>query len=146
MGRNFFNCTPIFKPLECPTQYSTELVQILIDGGANINATNEIGNTPLHLSLVIFMNSCLDDNLDLDDLDGVSSAVFEQWSGVNLLLAAGAEKNIRNGNNQTPIEYAKKLCFDSIQTRYPVLSDLDSDDLQTLYQLHTKMWLSLLEL
>jgi ankyrin repeat protein len=62
----------------------TQIMKILLDEGADINATNKYGATALHLA---------------------------GWhpEGINLLLAAGANPNTRDAHGDTPFEYALRI-------------------------------------
>jgi len=72
-------------------------VRILIDAGANVNSRNHKGNTPMHhvvQELLYNTNNCgleyLQNHLEI----------------LCMLLAAGGDKEIRNGADETPLEYA----------------------------------------
>jgi len=67
-----------------------ELVELLIQRGAHVNAVDEVGETPLHLAT------------------GISLAM------VKSLLAAGAHVNVANEHGATPLHAAAKV--DALET------------------------------
>ena len=70
---------------------SIELVELLINRGANVNAKNADGDTALHRAVAI-----------------VSSHVNEQKELIKLLINHGADVNARNNKGETPLSLAKK--------------------------------------
>jgi len=69
-----------------------KVVQLLLERGANINARNEEGHTPLHRVL-----------LDLDDDFGA-----EYFDAIQLLLEHGADVGALDGRQSTPLHVASK--------------------------------------
>jgi ankyrin repeat protein len=63
-----------------------ELVQFLISNGANVNAQNHMGSTPLHKAMV---------------------AKFDQIAITKLLLKSGADANVKNKNEFLPEDLAR---------------------------------------
>ena len=59
----------------------TEIVALLLEAGADVNARNQDGGTPLH-----------------------SAAFLGQYEAAKLLLENGADINIRNGDGGTPLD------------------------------------------
>ena len=68
-----------------------EIVRMLIDAGADVNAEDEVGCRPLHMA-------------------------SESWDPdkVRALVEAGAEKNHTNGHGYTPLQVAR-ACYDACQ-------------------------------
>ena len=65
---------------------SQELIELLLDAGADVNAPTARGNTPLHI------------------------AAFKGYTGiVTLLLARGADRTARNAAGQTPEALARQF-------------------------------------
>ncbi len=76
-----------------------EMLQILMNGGANIDAVDAWGNTALH--------------------DAVRRGSFRQYSTAKMLIAAGANINIVNNKGDTPLTYL----LDSLVRRFA--NDID---------------------
>ncbi len=70
-----------------------DVVELLIEKGADVNAKNVHGNTPLHIVVI------------------VGETVF-----VKLLIRNNAKVDIKNGNEKTPIEIAKERGRGRIRT------------------------------
>jgi ankyrin repeat protein len=78
--RDGFNETPLYIAVQTG---KINIVQLLIDAGANLNATNRLEDTALH------------------------KAVFtEDLPAAKVLLKAGAKVNVKNNWNQTPLHFA----------------------------------------
>jgi len=69
-----------------------KISKLLIDGGANVNMENKIGNTPLHYA-----------------------AAMGNQPVVQILLDRGADPNITNKNGQTPLSKALDFGYKSIE-------------------------------
>jgi len=61
-----------------------EIVELLIAAGADVNARDDGGDTPL-----------------------LNAAAFGQKEIVELLIGKGAEVNAKNANGETPLDWAK---------------------------------------
>ena len=89
-----------------------EVISLLLDGGADINARSISGSTPLHLAASFqtaeIVALLLDRGADINsrDMDGETPlhlAVRHNTSGVvELLLYRGADINARNNTGETP--------------------------------------------
>ena len=65
-----------------------ELVKLLVENGADVNAIASTGETPLHYAVLV-----------------------RDTQIINFLLQKGANPNISNNKGETPSDYAKKLNF-----------------------------------
>ncbi|RJR08340.1 ankyrin repeat domain-containing protein [Candidatus Parcubacteria bacterium] len=74
--------TPLYRALSCK---STEIAELLISKGADVNARDEEGGTPLHAA--------------------VSLDVSKEF--VELLISNGADVNARTNDGLTPLDLAK---------------------------------------
>jgi ankyrin repeat protein len=102
-------------------QKNVEIVKILINNGADINLQDKDGRSALHFAAQEYMvdisRILLDKNAEVDikDHDGntpLSDAVF--WSRgrgelIKLLLSYGADKNLKNNHNVSPLELAYNI-------------------------------------
>ncbi|AAR83361.1 CNPV015 ankyrin repeat protein [Canarypox virus] len=95
---------------------STELIEILLDHGANINAVNNFGETPLHV-----LNGARDHiattlitrgaNVYAVDYNGntlLHKAVINSNAMLVNLIKLGVDVNHRNNSGKTPLHYAVK--------------------------------------
>lgn len=71
-------------PLFNAAQYRPDLARVLIANGADVNATDKFGQTPLHAAVG-------SGRIDL----------------VELLISRGAAINAKDGNGETPLQRAK---------------------------------------
>jgi len=101
---------------------SLEVVHLLLDCGANINARDENGQTPLHRAMYNIRDDMedhffaillfLDHGADVDALDNSHStplsmaSYFGSIKATRLLLEYGASTHLQNVAGQTPLEVA----------------------------------------
>jgi len=94
------------------------LVKALMDGGADVNAADELGETPLHeavfrgygdISILLLEHGA---DVNAPDGRGLSPLHAAAWRGnldmVALLLANGADVNARDPNGVTPLHAAAR--------------------------------------
>ncbi|KAK7074366.1 hypothetical protein SK128_009451 [Halocaridina rubra] len=114
-------------PLHFAAQAGHEkIVSMLIDAGSNVNATDENGDTPLHLSSqkgdshITVIQTLLDAGANKESINnsGVTCAHIAASSGyrkiVHLLIKAGLHRNCRDTADSTLLHYAAKcgkLCI-----------------------------------
>jgi ankyrin repeat protein len=89
-----------------------ECVRLLADAGANVNARDGHGNTPLHQTVLLEVDEELlrrgaDVNARNDDGD---TPTFTTWepAAFPLFIAHGADLTIRNNNGKTALEFIKE--------------------------------------
>ena len=92
---------------------NADVVKYLIDVGAQIDAKNNFGQTPLHCSVNVEVAKCLIKNgamIETKDQDGEtplhSAAKDGHLEIVEYLIQQGAQVNIRDNNGQTPFDLA----------------------------------------
>jgi ankyrin repeat protein len=125
-----------------------DAAQILIDGGANINATNMDGSTALITAAAfgktkvakVLINSGADLNIQNNDGSTAlhTAAFLCNKEIVEALLNAGADKTIKNKRGNTAYESVsapfenKKNIYDSINKGFKSLgTELDYDHIKT---------------
>ena len=95
-----------------------EIVELLIDKGADVNCKNIAGETPLHYAAAFGYNDIIktlllngaDINSENNDLvTPLHNATFADINTVNLLIKNGAEVNSVDVRNYTPLDYADML-------------------------------------
>jgi ankyrin repeat protein len=91
-----------------------EIAKLLIEGGAEIDASDHFGNTALHLSLRYpeLVTLLLDGGAEVNAKNAFGNTplhlAVEDKRVVEILLAAGAEVNTKNGFDKTPLDYAMR--------------------------------------
>lgn len=80
-------------PLHLAVQCSTKATELLISHGADVNATNGFGDTPLHMAVNRYNDSGDDGKAMIKD-------------NIELLLAHGAGINVQNNYGDTPLHDA----------------------------------------
>jgi len=96
-----------------------EIVSILIQAGANVNAKNELGKTslifPAHYGYFSIAEMLLENGATTDDVandTGWSALIAASLNGhrdiVRLLLAHGADQNIRDNSGKTALMWAEE--------------------------------------
>lgn len=107
--------TPLHNVIIKAEPFSTvHLINIHLKNGANINAKNKDGNTPLHLALILS-----------------NEYIIEQ------LLIKGADITIKNNKGQTAIELAESKIDElknniDLSTHYPDSPNNNNDDSATI--------------
>jgi ankyrin repeat protein len=109
-------------PLHFAASYGKlDIATLLIEKGANVNAKNKIGGTPLCSSamgkgdFLKVANLLIEKGADVNvrTNDGSSILHFAVLNGqpkmIELLLAKGADPKIKNNNGRTPIELVEIL-------------------------------------
>ena len=74
---------------------SLDMVQTLVDFGADVNDADDAGNTPLH-------NACDDHCTTAIASDTSSASLAETDAAIDLLLQAGADPSVRDDEGATP--------------------------------------------
>lgn len=73
---------------------SPEIMEMLLTTGANVNALDKNGNTPLHILIMVVPHNNLVLPKDLDEFKANMTLLFEY----------GADDNLKNKEGKTPIE------------------------------------------
>jgi ankyrin repeat protein len=91
------------------------IVRVLLDGGAEINATDSSRNTVLHMAAQHndgeIMSYLLSRGANIEAVDGDGSTALHRASGsgyadnVDILLGKGADPNARDESGDTPLHY-----------------------------------------
>jgi ankyrin repeat protein len=86
---------------------STEMIQLLIENGVNIDEQNDVGKTALHISAaedkfeVVKLLLSHGANPNVQDENGNTPLVFSGFKMSNLLIEHGADESIKNNNGHT---------------------------------------------
>ncbi|MOA21233.1 Ankyrin repeats (3 copies) [compost metagenome] len=94
---------------------NVEMIRYLIEQGADVNAQNDEGYTPLHIALYPDVADCLLAHgalINLPSYDGSTplhtqvSDGEERWDVIMLLLARGADRHLKDEEGYTPLDVA----------------------------------------
>lgn len=98
---------------------NTEVVQLLIVNGANINAKNNVGSTPLHYASTEgnteVVNLLIDNGADINVKDHVDTTPLHKASFkghtevVKLLIDNGADIHVKDNVDRTPLKVANEF-------------------------------------
>jgi len=110
------NTTPLHCAVDQEGYGKTEFAEYLINNGANINAQNEFGNTPLIVAAKAGIPTCVDllikkgAELNLQTNKGDTALHWAAKNGdsqiLKLLLEAGLDPKIKNFDNKTAYDLA----------------------------------------
>ncbi|MFP4374136.1 MAG: ankyrin repeat domain-containing protein [Spirochaetaceae bacterium] len=95
-------------------QGHVEVVRTLIDNGADVNASDVFGRTPLHLAVSHpeVVELLLDAGAGVDARDQLSNTPLHRavpsLETVDALIRAGADVNARNTGGNTPLDIAMR--------------------------------------
>ena len=112
-----------FTPLHIAANYGfAEVLEVLIKCGANVDCQDKTGNTPLivatrtgqHIVMKALINAGC--NIDKKNNDGLTALHYacQKARGYQLLLDAGADPNVGDNNNLTPLLMAAAEGFDHV--------------------------------
>ena len=111
--RDKSGCTPLHG---AATRGNVEVAKLLISSGANVNARDTIGWTPLHFAENVEVAKLLISsgaNVNARGIAGVTPLHFASIGSnvevVKLLVSSGANVNARDIAGSTPLEYAKNV-------------------------------------
>ncbi len=96
--------------------YNLNAIKLLIDSGANVNAKDEFGRTPLI--------SCFSEFSGSDDYFFVFSALYGCRNIVKLLIDSGADVNQQDDEGKTALIYAITIFDDDLGYTAPIIKDL----------------------
>jgi len=101
------------KPIETPSNYF-EIIKFLVSKGADVNATDRNGNTPLHVAAMLpytdivqfLVSAGADIHAKIFFFDHTPlhcAAAWCQLENVKYLVSQGADVNVKNSSGETPL-------------------------------------------
>lgn len=124
MSRNDMGKTPLHYAV---TYASIDIIPLLIEKGADVNAADESGLTPLHVAAMLDRvdeaKALLGKGADVQAKDAFgdtplhTAALFGTGRMTELLIVNGADLTARNNNQSTPLECARSQRKDNIAER-----------------------------
>lgn len=136
---------------------AVECVQFFIENGFDVNAASENGLTALHVAADLGYENCLllilnsgkcDVNLQTTERkDSALHLAAENGfvSCVKYLIEKGANPNLRNFRQQTPLHSASKTCIECVEILLKAGGDPNSHDLDNRTPLHSAVCKSEME-
>ena len=86
-----------------------ESVKLLVSNGANVNARDQNGNTPLHLALHCLHRIIYEFSEDMDYEIETQQMIQEQIGVIRCLVSAWANIHVKDNTGYTPLERAKAI-------------------------------------
>jgi ankyrin repeat protein len=96
-----------------------DIIKLLLANGADINAKNKDGNTPLHetqaaVDAEAIINLLLDNGADINATNNQGNTLLNLFTNgshirfVKLLVERGAQRDIKNSQGKTALDLARK--------------------------------------
>ncbi|XP_046566153.1 uncharacterized protein LOC124274831 [Haliotis rubra] len=144
--------TALLLSLQSNVSHSHDVIQALLEKGADAGIKNKKGETPLHCAA---QNQCMEcvelllplSNVNTQGGDGRTALLLRLQSNVShshdviqALLEKGADVGILNKDDETPLHCAaRKQCMECVKLLLP-LSDVNAQDSDGDTALHCSSW------